>query len=133
MNIEKAKQALIDFQKKHESYLDAARQYQEYNSLPFWKKWMTKKVESPRRDYLYEDSTIYYSTRCNFIIELRMYYSGSHNEITLAVNEGGHGYKLNIYTGEKSFYLGRVNPIISQNAEEILENIRKELTPLYIK
>lgn len=133
MNLEKTKKALIDFQKKHESYLEAAKQYQEYKNLPFWKKLLTMKVEAPRKNYLYRDFAVYYSTRRRFLIELRMYYSGSHKEITLVVNENNCGYKLNIATGEKSYYLGRVNPTISKSAEEILENVRKELSPLYVE
>ena len=133
MNLEKAKKALIDFQVKHESYLDTVRQYQEYKNLPFWKKWVTKKIEAPRRDYLYEDFPIYRSIRGMMAIELRMYFSGTHKEITLAINEGNRGYKVNVDTGEKSYYLGRVNPEISIAAEEILEDIRKELAPLYIE
>lgn len=131
MNLNYAKQALIDFQMKHENYLDASQKYQEYNNLPFWKKWITKSVEAPRRNYLYEDFPIYKSIR--MCIELRMYFSGTHKEITLAINEGGRGYKLNVDTKEKTYYLGRVNPVITEAAEKLLEDIRKELAPLYIK
>ena len=132
MNIEKAKKALVDFQKKHESYLDAAKQYQEYKSLPFWKKWFKTEVKEPKH-YCYDVCTVHSSTRCAFIIELRMYYSGPNKEITLAVNENNHGYRLNIATREKSYYLGKINPNISISAEDFLENIRKELIPLYIE
>lgn len=133
MNLEKAKKALIDFQMKHESCLDAARQYQEYKNLPFWKKWVTKRVEAPGRDYLYEDFTIYRGLRGVMAIELRMYFFGTHKEITLAINEQNRGYKVDVNTGEKSYYLGRVNPVITESAEQILEDIRKELAPLYIE
>lgn len=132
MNLVKAKQAFIDFQRKHEAYLDAAKQYQEYRSLPFWKKWMTKKVEAPK-DYLYNSYTIYRSIRGVMAIELRMYFFGSRKEITLAINEQNRGFKINIATKEKSYYLGRVNPTITEGAEEILESIRKELAPLYVE
>ena len=133
MNLTNAKQALISFQMKHENYLDASQKYQEYKNLPFWKKWITKRVEAPRRNYLYEDFPIYRSVRGMIAIELRMYFSGVHKEITLAINEGNHGYKVNLDTGEKSYYLGRVNPNISIAAEELLENIRRELAPLYVE
>ena len=132
MNLERAKKALTDFQAKHESYLDAAKQYQEYIHLPFWKKWVTKKIEAPRRDYLYETFPIYVSKRGMMSIELRMYFSGAHKEITLAINEEGRGYMLNVDTKEKSYFLGKVNPVITEAAEEILEDIRKELAPLYV-
>ena len=130
MNLTNAKKVLIDFQVKHENYLDASQKYQEYKDLPFWKKWITKSAEAPRRDYLYEDFPIYRSIRGMMTIELRMYFSGVNKEITLAINEGGRGYKVDVNTGEKSYYLGRVNPEIS---EEILEDIRKELAPLIIE
>lgn len=133
MNLENAKKALIDFQVKHENYLDASKKYQEYENLPFWKKWVTKSVEAPRRDYLYEDFPIYRSIRGMMTIELRMYFSGVNKEITLAINEGGRGYKVDVNTGEKSYYLGRVNPTITISAEEILESIREELAPLIIE
>jgi hypothetical protein len=133
MNLENAKQALIDFQVKHENYLDASQKYQEYKDLPFWKKWVTRSVEAPRRDYLYEDLPIYRSIRGMMTIELRMYFSGVNKEITLAINEGGRGYKVDVNTGEKSYYLGRVNPVITESAKEILEGIRKELAPLIIE
>lgn len=133
MNLERTKKALIDFQVKHENYLDASQKYQEYKDLPFWKKWFTKKVEAPRRDHLYEEFPIYRSIRGMMTIELRMYFSGVNKEITLAINEGGRGYKVDVNTGEKSYYLGRVNPVITESAEEILEDIRKELAPLYIE
>lgn len=132
MGLTNAKQALISFQMKHESYLDAVRQYQEYRNLPFWKKWVTKSVEAPRRNYLYEVYPVYTSKRGVMYIELRMYYSGTTKEITLAINEGNHGYRINLATKEKIYYLGKVNPSISIAAEEILENIRKELFQ-YIK
>lgn len=133
MNLENAKKALIDFQVKHENYLDASKKYQEYENLPFWKKWVTKSVEAPRRDYLYEDFPIYRSIRGMMTIELRMYFSGVNKEITLAINEGGRGYKVDVNTGEKSYYLGRVNPTITISAEEILKSIREELAPLIIE
>lgn len=133
MNLENAKQALIDFQVKHESYLDASKKYQEYKDLPFWKKWITKSVEAPRRDYLYEAYPVYRSIRGMMAIELRMRFSGAFKEITLAINEGNRGYILNVDTKEKSFFLGRVNPAITEAAEEILEDIRKELAPLIIE
>lgn len=133
MNLQKAKQALIDFQKKHESYLDAIRQYQDYKNLPFWKKWFTERVEAPRRNYLYENFPIYRSIRGMMAIELRMYFSGTEKEITLAINEGNRGYKVDVNTGEKSYYLGKVNPAITESAKEILEGIRKELASLYIE
>ena len=117
MNLTRAKQALIDFQRKHESYLDAAKQYQEYKNLPFWKKWVAKKIEVPK-DYLYEVFPIYISKRGMMTIELRMYFSGSCKEVTLAINEGGRGYKRNVDTKEKTYYLGRVNPVITESAEE---------------
>lgn len=132
MNIEKAKKALIDFQKKHESYLDAAKQYQDYKHLPFWRKWFTTEVREPKH-YCYDVCTVHNSTRCSFLIELRMYYSGTNKEITLAVNENNHGYKINIATKEKSYYLGKVDPNISMSAEGLLEDIRKELVSLYIE
>lgn len=133
MNLTNAKQALIDFQMKHENYLDASQKYQEYKNLPFWKKWITKSVEAPRRDYLYESFPIYRGIGDMMVIELRMYFSGVHKEITLAINENNHGYKVNIDTREKSYYLGKVNPNISVAAEELLESIRKELAPLYVE
>ena len=133
MNLERAKKALISFQMKHESYLDAAKQYQEYQNLPFWKKWVTKKIEAPRRDFLYEVFPIYLSKRGMMAIELRMYFSGAHKEITLAINEEGRGYMVNIDTKEKTYYLGRVDSTITEAAEEILEEIRKELASLYIE
>jgi len=132
MNIERAKKALIDFQIKHESYLNAVKQYEDYKNLPFWKKWFITEVREPKH-YCYDVCTVHNSTRCSFLIELRMYYSGVHKEITLAVNENNHGYKLNIATKEKSYYLGKVNPNISISAENILENIRKELVSLYVE
>jgi hypothetical protein len=132
MNLTRAKQALIDFQRKHESYLDAAKKYQEYKNLPFWKKWMTKKIEVPK-DYLYDNYTVYRGVRGVMCIELRMYFSGIHKEITLAINEQNRGYKVDVNTGKKSYYLGRVNPVITESAERILEDIRKELAPLYIE
>lgn len=133
MNLTNAKQALIDFQVKHENYLDASKKYQEYKDLPFWKKWITKSVEAPRRDYLYEAYPVYRSIRGMMAIELRMRFSGAFKEITLAINEGNRGYILNVDTKEKSFFLGRVNPAITEAAEEILEDIRKELAPLIIE
>ena len=133
MNLENAKKVLIDFQVKHENYLDASQKYQEYKNLPFWKKWITKSVEAPRRSYLYEAYPVYTSRRGMMYIEMRMYFSGMHKEITLAINEGNRGYKVNVDTGEKSYYLGRVNPEISIAAEEILESIREELAPLIIE
>jgi hypothetical protein len=129
MNIKNAKKALIKFQKKHESYLDAAKQYQEYKKLPFWKKWFVEEVKSPK-DYCYDVCTICCTS--SVVIELRMYFSGKFKEITLAINEKGNGYKLNIDTKEKTYYLGSVNPNISLGAELILEDIRRELAPLYI-
>lgn len=133
MNLQKAKQALIDFQKKHESYLDAVRQYQDYCNLPFWKKWFAEKPQVPNRSYLYETAIVFSSTRCRFLIELRMYYSGTEREITLAVNEGNCGYRLNVETDKKSSYLGRVNPNISEYAENLLKEIRSELAPLIVE
>lgn len=133
MNLTNAKQALIDFQVKHENYLDASKKYQEYKDLPFWKKWITKSVEAHRRDYLYEAYPVYRSIRGMMAIELRMRFSGAFKEITLAINEGNRGYILNVDTKEKSFFLGRVNPAITEAAEEILEDIRKELAPLIIE
>lgn len=132
MNLKYAKQALIDFQEEHESYLDASQKYKKYQNLPFWKKWVTKTIEPPHRDYLYRNYTVCRSPRGHLVIELRMYYSGENKEITLALNEGNHGYKVNIDTGEKSYYLGKVNPNISIYAEELLEHIRKELAAFYL-
>ena len=133
MNLENAKKALVDFQMKHESYLDAAQKYQEYKNLPFWKRMISRRVEAPRRSYLYEAYPVYTSRRKTMYIEMRMYFSGTYKEITLAINEGNRGYKVNVDTGEKSYYLGRVNPEISIAAEEILEDIRKELASLYVE
>lgn len=132
MDLKRAKQALIDFQQKYESYLEAEQKFQEYQNLPFWKKWFVETVDSPR-DHLYECITIHNSTRCAFLIELRMSFFGTTKRIELAVNENYHGYKLDIISKEKRYYLGRVDPNISISAEEILENIRKELAPICIE
>lgn len=126
-----AKQALIEFQKEHESYLEKRKSYQEWRNLPFWKKWFTKRIEAPHRDYLYKSLTVY--SRRNLTIELRMYYSREDKSITLAINENNCGYKINVATGRISHYLGRVNPNISPKAESLLESIRKELAPLYVE
>lgn len=133
MNLANAKKVLIDFQVKHENYLNAVKQYEDYKNLPFWKKWVTKSVEAPRRDYLYEAYPIYRSIRGMMAIELRMRFSGAFKEITLAINEGNRGYILNVDTKEKSYFLGRVNPVITEAAEEILESIREELAHLIIE
>ena len=130
MNLTNAKKALIKFQREHESYLDASQKYQEYKLLPFWKKWFTDVVEAPRRNYLYECYTIVSKTYLK--IELRMYFSGRNKEISLALNECNKGFKIDLNTGEKSYYLGRVNPSVSPEAEALLENIRKELAYLYV-
>ena len=130
MNLQKAKQALIEFQKEHESYLDASQKYQEYENLPFWKKWFTESVEAPRRNYLYKCCTIISKTHLK--VELRMYFSGKNKEISLAINESNKGYMIDLNTGEKSHYLGRVNPSVSSEAEDLLETIRKELVYLYV-
>lgn len=131
MDLRIVKEALIEFQKEHESYLEKRKSYQEYIRLPFWKKWTTKTVNPPHRDYLYRNCTVR-SLRGHLIVELRMWYSGENKEITLAINEDNHGFKVNVATGKKSYYLGKVNPNISIYAGELLENIRKELAPLIV-
>lgn len=131
MSLNAAKSALVRFYKSHEQYLETARRYQDYLDLPFWKKWFVSKVEKPRKDYRYDVCTI--RRDWSLVIELRMYFSGTNKEITLAVNENNKGYKLNILTGEKSCYLGRVNPHISEETENLLIDIRYELLTRNLK
>lgn len=132
IDLRNAKIALIDFQEDHKSYLEKQKSYQEYRKLPFWKKWVTKTIEPPYRDHLYRNYIVCISSRRNLVIELRMYYFKKNKEITLAINENNHGFRVNLESGEKSYYLGRVNPNISIYAEELLENIRKELASLVV-
>ena len=129
--IDYAIEALVAFQKKHEDYLETAKQYQEYAALPFWKKWFCDRVEKPEKDYLYECVTLYYNWPLR--IELRMSFFNDKKEISLAVNESNCGYKLNVDTMEKSYYLGRVNPEISSSTESLLIAIRNKLAPYIIE
>lgn len=131
MDLTIAKKVLVEFQKKHEDYLEKAANYAAWKSLPFWKRWFTKRVDAPRRDYLYENYVIISNSHLH--IELRMYYSREDKSITLAINENNCGYKVNVATGRISHYLGRVNPNISEKAAMLLESIRKELAPLYVE
>lgn len=125
-----AEKFLVDFMKKHEDYLDAAKRYQDYRALPFWKRWFTTVVK-PVRDSCYDSYPVYRSY--DMLIELRMYFCQDRREITLAINENNCGYKVNVETGEKSYYLGRIDPKISNEAECLLQSIRNKLSRLIVE
>lgn len=131
MDLTIAKKVLVEFQKKHEDYLEKAANYAAWKSLPFWKRWFSERVNAPHRDYLYENYVIV--SNSYMLIELRMFFSREDKSITLAINENNCGYKVNVATGRISHYLGRVNPNISEKAAMLLESIRKELAPLYVE
>lgn len=127
--IDHAQQLLIEAEKNRESYLQEEAGYQTFLSLPWYKK-LFKEMEKPHFHYY---SSIPLLRNWHQVIEIRMYYNDSVREITLALNEDNHGYRLNVDTGEKSSYLGSVNETVSQEFEELAEQFRKVFAKLIVE
>ena len=128
--IDYAKEILIQREKEFENYLQKRDKYLTYCALPWHKRIFGTRVEEPDF-HTYNDIRVWSGALS--CINLRIYYSGTSREITLAINELNNGFMLNVETGEKSSYLGRVGTDISDSIIYIAENIRKEIAPLVVE
>lgn len=130
MKLNRAKAAIITAGQQYDKYLDNLIAYNRYNNLPWYKKWFTTKINKPTF-YYYNEEIVY--SDFNTIIVLRVFYTETSKLISLAINELGNGYSLNIETMQKTPFLGRRKSTISKESEERLLSIRNILAPLIVE
>lgn len=129
--IDYAKAAIIAAEKKHEEFITKNLEYQSFNSLPWYKKLLTlHPVVKPEYHY-YEFITLCKGR--HHAVELRLYYSGTYREITLAINEDYCGFRLNVDTLEKIPYLGKVDRKVSKEFFAYVMKLRNILAPLIVE
>lgn len=127
------------FAKDVKEIISSYDKYEEYQNYSFIKKLFVKKPTPSRRSYLSRRAVIFSDPTT--LIEIRFsafpkstHFSEWKTSIYLCINENGHGYMLDIVSGEKSYYLGRVNPTISVRGESFIEyykNLCKEAWSFY--
>lgn len=128
--IERAKTAIILAEKEFDKYLNELAKYEVWHKLSWWKKLFTKKVNKPN---FYHSNMVRVYSNNTMCIELRLYYCNGRRELTLAINELGNGYRLDIESMKVLPYLGKVNKDISDEARRILVEIRNQLAPLIVE
>lgn len=113
------KRLINDFLKSHADYQEQAARYAAYKSLPWWKRIFAKEVERP-----YGSGSRFMAVPLHdtfgMRIELRMYYCDDKVEFSVAVNEAGHGYKVDVFTNEVESLIGAKSTVISPKAAALV-------------
>lgn len=112
------KRIIKEFLKSHADYQEQAARYAAYKSLPWWKKIFAKEVERPYGSSRFMAVPLY--DTFGMRIELRMYYCNSKVEFSVAVNEAGRGYKVDVATSEVESLIGAKSRRISPKAEVLV-------------
>jgi len=129
--IDYCKQLIAEAEKQREDFLQKDLEYVTWKNLPWWRRWTTFHVVKSPDFHIYREFPLH--SNWHQLIELRLLYSKHSRSVTLAINENNCGYRLDILTGEKEGYLGRVDMTVSAQLAEYAENLRKELAPLFIE
>jgi len=129
--IDYCKQLIASAEKQREDFLQKDLEYVTWKSLPWWRRWTTLHVVKSPDFHIYREFPLY--SNCHQLIELRLLYSKHSRSAMLALNENNCGYKLDILTGEKEGYLGRVDMAVSAQFAEYAEKLRRELAPYFVE
>ena len=127
---EYAKMQLIALQTEQEAWMEKNAAYKAYESLPFWKKLFTAKVERPHFSRCM-DVTLYHSR--HMVIAFRMYFHENKHELSYVINEDGYGFKYNVDTNAKESLIGSKGMQVSLYAETTLSSTMRLLNPLIIE
>lgn len=129
--IDYAKTALVAAEKRHEEFITKNSEYQSFISLPWYKRMLILHPVKKPTFFHCEFVTLYCDNHHS--VELRLYYSGIHREIVLAINEDYCGFRLDVDTLEKKPYLGKVDMEVSNEFFDYVMVLRNMLAPLLVE
>jgi len=108
-------------------YMTKKHAADQFAALPWWKRVIKTRPEAPRLCFFRTATMKRDFCEC---IEVRVYYTETRREVSIAINEAGNGFKIDARTGEKSPLIGAKGQTISNENAAYIETLRRQLADI---